>query len=219
MSDRNTALLIPGHAPPEALLRLILAAPGVRAEDFAGDEAPRVGHGVRQGRPFTHLALRVFEVGGLLLLDNLALPGPDELECYLGRELSKTYGKAVFILYDEEQAAGGHALFEAGKLAKRLAVDGRWGAPVRREGESEEVLQDLDPSSWVWPGIADAVEAGASPIVGPGVRTDDDIAALIALAAARPVQPAAAPAAPPPAAEPTRKRDRVLGLLRRFSGR
>ncbi|MCB9765711.1 MAG: hypothetical protein H6739_38410 [Alphaproteobacteria bacterium] len=223
MSERNTALLIAGHVPPRELIATLLAAPGVNAADFAGEEAPRVGHGARAGVDYTHLALRLFELGGLLLMDRSELPGPDELEVYLGLSLSGAHGAALFLYYDDEQGVGGHALFQDGVLVSRAVVDGRWDEPVRRTLEGESVIPDVDPSHWVWPLIADAVEAGARPLFGPGVRTDDDIEALIKAAKAGPIE-AAGPRPPtaeadPAEAEPPRKRDRVRRAVKRLLGR
>lgn len=198
MSDRNTGLFLSGHVPKEAVVQALLSTPGVDPAELTGDEAPRVGHGARGGRLYTHVGLRLFEVGGLLLIDAVGAPGPDELEMRLGAALSAGGGEAVYLLYDDEGGVGGHARFSGGRLVSRSVIDGRANRPVVRDLEGERPLQDVDPSDWVWAPIAAAVEAGATPIFGAGVRTDDDIEALIQGAAAQPVSlsASAAPQAP-----------------------
>ncbi|MDP2314105.1 MAG: hypothetical protein Q8P41_14480 [Pseudomonadota bacterium] len=221
MSDRNTGLFLPGHVPAAAIAAVAWGAPGVSVEQLRGDEAVRVGHGTRDGRPYTHVGLRLFEVGGLLLLDQPDLPGADELERVLGDTLSARYGQAVFLFYDEVNAAGGHARFEGGRLVSRLVYDGRGSVPVRRTLGRDEVLVGLDPSDWVWVPGAAAVEAGAAAILGPGIRDDDDIERLITGAAAVAVEP---PTEAPPSgrgtsAPPPARPSRLRGLLRRLVGR
>ncbi len=203
MSDRNVGLFLPGHVSPELVARTLLETPGLDAAELQGEEAPRVGHGSWKGRPFTHVGLRLFEVGGLLLFDGVEVPGPDELEMRLGTGLSRQAGSAVYLRYDDESAVGGHALFEAGRLVSRAAVDGRESRPVLRHLSGERVLEAMDASDWVWTPISEAVEAGARPLFGDGVRSDDDIAALIDAAGAKPIslqgRPAAGPQASPQA--------------------
>ncbi len=226
MSERSTGLFLPGHVPGPALAALLAQAPGISPADLRGEEAPRVGHGERGGRPYTHLALRLFEVGGLALMEQERPPGPEELEMWLGERLSRAYGLALFAHYDDERGAGGHALFRDGALVSRAVIDGRLDRPVRRGLGAEEPLAKVDPSDWVWPHIAEAVEAGTTALFGPGVRTDDDLAAIIQAAAAAPVndapKAAAAPAAPPPEAAPTsggaRRRDKLKGALKGLLG-
>lgn len=228
MSERNTGLFLPGHVPAAEIGALLWRAPGVNPEELRGDEALRVGHGTREGRPYTHVGLRLFEVGGLLLLDQQELPAADEVERVLGETLSARHGHAVYLFYDEVNAAGGHARFEQGQLVSRLMYDGRGNVPVRRTLEREEALSGLDPSDWVWVPSADAVEAGARPILGPGVRDDDDIDALIVAAASVAIEPPAraTPSAAAPASTssgkadaPTERPSRLRGLFRKLRGR
>jgi hypothetical protein len=220
MSDRNTGLFLPGHVPAAEIGRLLWGAPGINVDDLRGDEALRVGHGTWEGRAYTHVALRLFEVGGLLLLDQHEALGPDELERLLGEALSRAHGQAVYLFYDEVNAAGGHARFEGGRLVSRLFYDARGSAPVRRTLDREEVLTGLDPSDWVWVPGADAVEAGATPLFGTGIRDNYTIAALVEAAAATPLEPPAK-ATPPKAAPPppsTGIRSGLRGLLRKLRG-
>ena len=203
MSDRNLGLFLSGHVAADAIVRALLAVPSVQAADFQGDEAPRVGHGTHNGRAYTHVGLRLFEVGGLLLMDQGALPGPDEVEMALASSLSRSAGEAVFLSYNDESAVGGHARFQGGRLISRRAIDGRETRPVVRDLNGEQTLQGVDASDWVWTPMADAVESGASGIFGPGVRTDDDLEKLITGAASKPVD-VTARAAPAPRAEAPR---------------
>ena len=201
MSDRNTGLFLSGHVAPEAVAQALLSTPGLDVAELSGDEAPRVGHGSRQGRPYTHIGLRLFEVGGLLLIDGVGAPGPDELEMRLGAALSKGAGEAVYLLYDDEAGVGGHARFSGGRLVSRKVIDGRANRPVVRDLDGERPLENVDPSDWVWAPIAEAVDAGATPIFGAGVRTDDDIESLIAGANSAPLDLSAAPKAAAPKAQ------------------
>lgn len=225
MSDRNIGLFLPGHVAPDAVVRALLAIPDLSAGDFQGEEAPRVGHGSWNGRPYTHVALRLFEVGGLLLLDAVGLPPAQEVEMALATSLSKLAGSAVYLAYNDESALGGHARFEGGSLVSRRAIDGRGNRPVVRDLAGETPLQSVDASDWVWTPIADAVEAGALPLFGAGFRTDDDIAKAIELAnakaapmttpAASAASPAPRPAPTPPKAAPEARASGLLGRLAR----
>lgn len=227
MSERNTGLFLPGHVPADAVVRALLSIPGVSAADFQGDEAPRIGHGEWQGRAFTHVGLRLFEVGGFTLLDAPALPAPDELEMALGRALSRAYGKALFLMYEDEKASGGHALFEGGELCSRQAVDGTVARPVIRDMHGERVLENVDASDWVWAPMSEAVAAGSVAIFGPGVRNDDDIEKAIVAADAKPAlvphgntgasSPPPARPASAPRAEPRREETQGGGLLGRLA--
>ncbi len=211
MSERNTGLFVPGHLPAAALARALDGAP--ERPHLVGAEAPRLGHGARGGRPYSHIGLRLFEVAGLRLMDDDALPPPGDLERRLGEALSRAAGRAVFAFYDEEHGAGGAAVFVDGALVDRRCYDARGLGPVAREGGATRALVGLDPSDWIWTPASDAIEAALLPIVGPGVRTDDELAALIAACAAAPAEPP-----PPPAPAPApraRRRDQLLGWLKR----
>lgn len=218
MSERNTGLFLPGHLSAERLKAAFLACSAAPLEHLVGPEAPRLGHGLR-GQPYTHVGLRLFEVAGLRLLDEDDVPGPDDLEVQLGVALSAAAGRAVFAVYEEEQGYGGVAIFEAGRLVERRCFDARGTAPVRRDLTGAAVLRGLDPSDWIWRPASEAIEAALLPLVGPGVRTDDELLALIEGASASPV---ALPGRPAPAVPrtggapepPPRKRDRLLGLAR-----
>ena len=61
------------------------------------------------------------------------------------------------------------------------------------------------------------MEEGATPVVGPGVRTDDDLEALILAAAAEPLDLTLSTPAPEPAPPRPRRgvRARLKGLLKR----
>ncbi|MEL6346292.1 MAG: hypothetical protein AAFV53_24490, partial [Myxococcota bacterium] len=184
MSERNTGLFLPGHVSPDVIAEVFWSAPGLDASFFTGAEAPRVGHGDRDGQPFTHVGLRLFELGGLLLMDQLAIPGPDSIEIHLGNTLSTHAESALYVFYDEELGAGGVARFASGQLTLRRCFDARGLAPMRRDLDEEVVLEGLDPSDWIWKPSSDLIEAEMSVIVGGGIRDDDDIEALIAMAAA-----------------------------------
>lgn len=222
MSARNTGLFVRGHVPAERIAALIWAHPSIRPGDLVGDEAPRAGHGRRDGRDYTLVALRLFEQGGVLLLESPECPPEDELEQALGRALSADGGAAVFLHHDEERGAGGHALFRDGALVSRLVYDGKAYQPVVRDLAGERPYTVEDEEAWLWEDIARAVELGATAVLGPGVRTDDDIAACIDAAAVRPVPPpAGAPRAPTgtPAGAASPGGQRLRGLLRRLAGR
>ena len=225
MSERNTGLFVRGHIPPAAVVEALLSVPGARPQDFQGEEAPRVGHGTRQGHAYTLIGLRLFDVGGLVLMDQTALPGPDELEVRLGEALSRTAGLAIYLQYEDENAVGGYARFEGGRLTARDAVDGREARPVRRTLSGEEVLEGLD-TEWVWAPMAEAIERAARPLLGPGVRNDDDLEAVIVAAGAQPVRvvASAAPraATPPPRSAPSEPEaggGRLSRLARRVAGK
>ncbi len=223
MSDRNTGLFVAGHVPVEAVAELLARAPGATGEGLVGEEGPRVGHGEWQGHAFTHVALRLFEVGGLLLMDRTEVPDSRELEVHLGAGLSREAGHAVYLFYDEERGAGGHARFQDGRLVSRVAFDGRSFTEVVRDLDGERPVEDLDPSDWLWPLIGEAVEAGARPVLGPGVRTDDDLEAIIRAAGSTPIPREAPPVAAPQASPQMRPQDPVSqrvvrGILRRLKG-
>jgi hypothetical protein len=224
MSDRNTGLFAAGHVPVEAVADLLAKAPGGSAAALIGDEGPRVGHGEWQGQPFTHVALRLFEVGGLLLMDQASVPDSRELEVHLGTGLSRLATHAVYLFYDEERGAGGHARFQDGRLVSRVAFDGRGFSEVVRDLNGERPIEDLDPSDWLWPLIGEAVEDGARPVLGAGVRTDDDLEAVIRAAGSEAIEREPTPVIQPQASPQMRPQDPVSqrvvrGILRRLKGR
>ncbi len=218
MSDRNTGLFVAGHLAPEEVAEVFAKAP--QSAELVGEEGPRVGHGDRDGHPFTHIGLRLFEAGGLLLMDEVELPGSQELEMHLGAALSSLATHAVYLFYDEERGAGGHARFQDGRIVSRAVFDGREFTPVARDLDGERPIEELDPSDWIWPLIAEALETGARPIFGPGVRTDDDLEELIRRAGGEPVTREAEPVHQPQSAPQMRPQDPALRrVLRGFKKR
>lgn len=221
MAEHNTGLFLRGHVPADEIARLLWAAPGLTPQTFTGEEAVRVGHGEREGMPFTHVALRLFEVGGVRLIEELDVPGPDDVEVYLGRALSRLAGVAVYLLFEDEAGYGGHALFRDGALVSRQVVDGNGRDPVQRDLEREWEVE-VDESHWVYPLMGDLLEAGGRAVWGDGVRSDHDLAPLIEAAAARPVEPEAperSAESPPEQPEKTGRRGRLRGLVRRLARR
>lgn len=208
MSERNTGLFLPGHVAPHLVARAFMGLTKVAPSEFLGEEAPRVGHGLREGREYTHVGLRFFEVAGLLLMDRDAIPAEDEVEMELGASLSREAGLAVYLFYDEENAAGGAATFRDGRLVDRECWDARELQPMHRHMMGASPANDLDTSDWIWLPASEAVARTAEPVVGPGVRTDDEICELIEAAAAEPLDLSQARraeprgAAPPPAPRP-----------------
>lgn len=191
----------------------------------AGDGSPgpgevRVGHGTWNGTQYTHVGVEAFEVGGLLLMESVELPQDSDPEMMLGTKLSSAHGVAVFLFYDEELGAGGHALFRDGNLESRRVVDGRNFDPVERDLEGERPATDLDPSEWIWPRAGDLVEEAASAVFGPGIRTDDDIEGLIKEAGGT-VAPVAQVASTPTSQvrpQDPQRSSRILGLIRKVRG-
>lgn len=222
MSERNTGLFLSGHVPGDEIAAAIWSWPGIRPGDLRGSEQPRLGHGSRQGHDFTLVALRLFEVAGFMIIDQAQVPSSDDLECHLGRLLS-TGRQAVFLHYDEERGGGGHARFEDGELTSRLVYDGRAFQPVRRDLAGEQPLAADDDEDWIWGDIAAAVEAGAGPVLGEGVRTDDDLAAVIAgvqqVRLEAPADLGTTTARRQPAPGPRPRRRRLRSLIRRLSSR
>lgn len=221
MSDRNTGLFASGHVDGAAIAALLEKAPGGVGRGLVGEEGPRIGHGTWQGHPFTHVALRLFEVGGLLLMDQEQVPDSRELEVHLGAGLSRLASHAVYLFCDEERGAGGHARFRDGRLVSRVVFDGRGFSEVVRDLDGERPVTDLDPSDWLWPLIAEAVEDGARPIFGPGVRNDDHLEAIIEAAGGVALHPHAKPLHQPQSAPQIRPQDPVSqrvvrGILRRL---
>ena len=131
----------------------------------------------------------------------------------LALQLSKTYKRAVLLFCDDEEAAGGHVLFVDGELSSREIIDGRGYTPLRRTLNQEQQIEELDPSDWVWPFIGDAVEKGAKPIVGTGIRDDDTIEQLMADAGSLYQEDYSRPAAPPPPTAQVRPRRERLSKL------
>lgn len=210
MSDRNTGLFLAGNVDDQTIVEAFSHARELKDGLLVGDEAPRVGRGIRDGHAYTHVALRLFEVAGLRLMDDDTLPPVDDLEQILGVHLSRAAGRAVFAFYDEEHGAGGAAVYEKGQLVSRDCHDARETAPVHRGLKTTVPLGNLDPSDWIWRPASDTIEAAMLPLVGPGVRTDDDIVALIEAAGA-----ANLPETPPPATPPKpRKRDALRTFAR-----
>lgn len=233
MSERNTGLFLPGHVAPHVVAQAFLGLTKVSPTEFVGEEAPRVGHAEREGKPYTHVGLRFFEVAGLLLMDRDAIPEADEVEMQLGEVLSKEAGLAVYLFYDEENAAGGAATFREGRLVDRECWDARELQPMHRHMLGASPANNLDTSDWIWLPASEAVARTAEPVVGPGVRTDDEICELIEAAAAEPLdlsktrrqEPRTPGPGPQPAegAQPeaprgggSRKRGRLRGLLRKL---
>jgi hypothetical protein len=217
MSERNTGLFLPGHVSPLEVAEVLSQA----GDGSSGPGAVRVGHGTWKGRKFTHVGVEAFEVGGLLLMEAVALPPDEDPEMVLGLGLSAAHGLAVFLFYDEELGAGGHAIFRDGILKSRKVVDGRALDPMERDMEGERPVAELDPSEWIWPIAGDLVEEGAELVVGPGIRTDDDIEALIQEAGgevAAVTQQVAMPSAQVRPQDPKRS-SRLLGLFRRVRDR
>jgi hypothetical protein len=215
MSERNTAFILRGHVPRPTIAAAIRAAFGPLVGELTGDECPRVGHGTRVDRAFTLVSVRLFEVGGLRVLEDAEPPAPDDVEVALGATLSADGAVALYVHYDEERGAGGHALFRNGRLASRRFYDGRGFGPVLRDLDGEHDIAEPDEGDWIWDLIGDAVEEGAAPVVGPGVRTDDDLEALIRAAAATPLDLTAPPPAPERPAPRRGVRARLKGWLKR----
>ena len=217
MSERNTGLFLPGHVSPLDVAEMLSQA----GDGSPGPGAVRVGHGTWKGTKFTHVGVEAFEIGGLLLMEAVELPPDEDPEMVLGLGLSAAHGLAVFLFYDEELGAGGHAIFRNGILESRKVVDGRDLDPMERDLEGERPVAELDPSEWIWPIAGDLVEAGAKEVVGPGIRTDDDIEALIQEAGGKVapvVQPVSTPSSQVRPQDPKRS-SRLLGLLRRVKDR
>ncbi len=217
MSERNTGLFLPGHVSPLEVAEMLSQA----GDGSPGLGAVRVGHGTWKSKKFTHVGVEAFEVGGLLLMEAVELPPKADPEMVLGCGLSAAHGSAVYLFYDEELGAGGHAIFRGGALESRRVVDGRDLDPVERDLEGEAPVAGLDASEWIWPLVGDLVEAGAKVVVGPGIRTDDDIEALIQEAGgemAKVVQQVSTPSSQVRPQDPKRS-SRVLGLLRRVKDR
>lgn len=231
MSDRNTGLFLPGHIAPAEIARVFAGLESMEPQVWSGVEAPRVGHGTHAGHDYTHVALRFFELAGLPVLDLDDVPGAESVDVELGEVLSRIAGSAVYLFYDEENAAGGAARFEDGALVDRECWDGRELMPIFRHMRGAETVEGLDPSDFIWKPASAAMERMSEPLLGLGVITDDEIEALIEGAGAKPVvvvsgaegaarAPAPAPVpAPVPASRPSSRREKLRGLLRRIKSR
>jgi hypothetical protein len=222
MSARNTGLFVLGPVSDDRIRAAFHAWPSYAPEHFAGEEAPRVGRTVWQGVDITHIALRVFEVAGLRLMDEDPIPDPTDLEMVLGRELSRD-APVVYAFYEDETMAGGGARFDRGTLTYRTCIDGRVAHPVRRDLQATTRIPDLDPSDWIWPHASRALSAAFADHLTPAPTTDDDLEQLILAANAKPLVPGAAPSRTPEPAEPEapkqRRRDRLRSRLSGWLGR
>lgn len=206
MSSRNTGLFVSGHLSEETAARL--RSNGIR-----------VGQSTRRRKRYTHLGLSELEDNGSVLFDQLEIPSEDPLVSLL-EDISQEQGKAVLLFCDDETGAGGHVLYDQGKLSSRRIIDGRAYTPVERSIDSETVLDELDSSDWVWPLIGDALEQGARAVVGLGVRDDDDVESLIEAAGSMAIEEFTRPSAQQPAPEAqvrgrSERVGRLLGRIRR----
>ena len=221
MSARNTGLFVLGSPSDEIIRNAFQAWPEFDPAHFAGDESPRIGRAEHAGQPYTHIALRLFEVAGLRLMDEDAIPEASDLEMVLGRALSEHF-PVVYALYEDETMAGGGARFESGALVYRVCIDGRVAHPVRRARTDTTVIPALDPSDWIWPHASEALQAAFGPDFRSPPTTDDDLEAMILAADAQVLTLPAKQVAPEPEPEtrPTeRRRDRVKARLRSLLGR
>jgi len=221
MSERNTGIFLPGHINPAEIADVFARLQSMEPQVWSGAEAPRVGHGTHAGHDYTHVALRFFEVAGLPVLDLDAVPGAESVDIELGEVLSRIAGSAVYLFYDEENAAGGAARFENGELVDRECWDGRAFMPIHRHMRGAEVVEDLDPSDFIWKPASAAMARMSTPLLGPGVLPDDEIDALIEGADAKAVLVVSEVKAPPPApaSRPPSRRKKLRGLLRRLKDR
>lgn len=227
MSERNTGMFLPGHIDPAKIARVFAGLRSMEPQVWSGAEAPRVGHSTHADHDYTLVALRFFEIAGLPVLDLDAVPGAESVDIELGEALSRIAGSAVYLFYDEENAAGGAARFEDGELVDRECWDARELMPIHRHMRGAEVVEGLDPSDYIWKPASAAMVRMSTPLLGPGVITDDEIEALIEGAAAKPVvvvsgadeAPAAPASAPAPEPRPSSRRKKLRGLLRRIKGR
>jgi hypothetical protein len=202
MSTRNTGLFVPGHVDPASL-------------GESGHGVLRVGHGLRKGKRYTHIGIDSFEKSGSPLFDQLETPESEDAAFALASSLSAKHGRTVLLFCDDELGAGGHVCFEEGEMVSRDIVDGRAYTPVRRGLHKEEVLENLDPSEWVWPLIAEALNKGAKGTVGTGIRDDDDIESLMREAGSLAQESFAPPSSGPPESQVRGRGDRLNRLLKR----
>ena len=229
VSERNTALFVLAHLSDEDLCNAFQAWPDYDPAHFAGEEGPRVGRGEWHGQPFTHVALRLFEVAGIRLMDEDELPDNSDLEMVLGRSLSM-HAPVVFGLYEDEEMAGGGARFEGGELVYRVCIDGRLVKPARRGLSETKEIPDLDTSHWIWPHATKALREAFGDGFESPPGNDDELEEMIDAADAGPLsladtppiaQPtsAKAPASNPTATAAPRKRDRLRSRIRSLFGR
>jgi hypothetical protein len=225
VSERNTGLFILGHLDDDMIRDAFQAWPEFDPAHFSGEEEPRVGRADWHGHPYTHVALRLFEVAGLRLMDDDDIPSQTDLEMILGSHLSKHF-PVIFGFYEDETMAGGGARFESGALVYRVCVDGREAEPVRRSRSITKPIEDLDPSDWIWPHATEALNNAFGDGFTPTPSNDDDLEKMILAADAEPLSLAdlspssatsatSATSAPSPPSAPTaRRRDRLKARLR-----
>lgn len=221
-AGRCAALLVGARLSPGDVAAAFGSFSGLRPGDFSGSDAPQLAVATGPAGPLSVIGLPLWDEGGLRVLDEATVPGPEVLDTHLGRAFSARGLVAVFVAYDEERGAGGYLRFEGGVPVARLVFDGRGRGPVRRTlaAVTDEPDDAGDGSEWLWGRIEGALREGASPLIGPVPDASAWVEWLGACAfSAVPLPaPAAAPPPPPAAAAPPRKRDRLLGALRRFVG-
>ena len=219
MSERNTGIFVLGHLSDDEIRTAFAAWPEYDPAHFADDEIPRVGRSERSGQPYTHIALRLFEVAGFRLMDEDPLPDARDLEMVLGQELSARF-PVVYALYEDEMMAGGGARFESGSLVYRVCIDGRVAQPVHRGLTDTQIIPALDPSDWIWPHASTAMQQAFGEHFSAAPTTDDELEAMILAASAQPLSlptaPTPPPSRPPESSTPRapRRRDRVKARLR-----
>lgn len=209
MSDRNTLLLVSEPITEQQVSAAFCTAFGDSIAELEGIEAPRLGRVSRGAQSITVISLRLFEVGGVRSLEDDVVPPADDEEVALAVALSQGGRTVCFVHYDEERGAGGHVVWRNGQLASRRFYDGRGLGVVLRDLEGSHPIAEPEDGDWIWDLIGDAVEEGVRDFAGAGVRTDDDIEALIREADPRPVSLAERPPSVAPQS-PTR-----FGLRRR----
>ncbi len=183
MSSRNTGIFVSGHIAPDAIADVLWTPHGLNPRDFVGDEAIRAGQGTVDDVSYTLVTARVFAIAGFAMLDRPELPEEADIEMVIGAVLSKAFGTVVFLAYDDERGWGGFARFKNGRCEERQAIDARGTQPVKRTMTGDVVLSGIDESEWIWPDLSRLVEAGAQPVLGPGIQTDDDIEKRVVAAA------------------------------------
>jgi len=222
-AGRCAALLVGAPLSPAEVVAAFGSFGGLRAGDFSGADAPQLAVTTGPGGPVSVIGLPLWDEGGLRVLDEATVPGPEVLDAHIGRALTARGATAVFVAYDEERGAGGYLRFDGGVPVSRLVFDGRGRGPVRRTltAVTDEPDDAGDGSEWLWGRIEGALREGAAPFIGPVPDASAWVEWLAncAFHAVPLPAPAAAPLPPPPAAAaPPRKRDRLLGALRRIVG-